>query len=118
MYQKLSPEENWKNLCWTEKFHLLFWKIEFFSSKNHWAFLTIERYDIELTNINISDKNIVPPGGVQGPERKSFLLLFWSFTNSGAKSWVSKKDFPVENFIVYGNKHHYLTRKIGFKVIS
>ena len=44
--------------------------------KNYLAFLTIERYDIELTNIKISDKNIVPPVGVQAPEGRSFLLLF------------------------------------------
>ena len=43
---------------------------------NHLAFLTIERYDIELTNIKISDKNFVPLGGVQAPERESFLPLF------------------------------------------
>ena len=29
--------------------------LNFFPSKNPLAFLTIERYDIELTNINISD---------------------------------------------------------------
>ena len=43
---------------------------------NHLAFLTIERYDIELTNIKISDKNIVPPGCVQPPEGGSVLMLF------------------------------------------
>ena len=45
----------------------------FFPSKNHSAFLTIARYDTEPTNIKISDKNIVPPGGAQAPERGSFL---------------------------------------------
>ena len=53
-----------------------FENLNFFPSKNHLAFLTIERYDIELTNIKISDKNIVSPGGAQTPEGGSFLLLF------------------------------------------
>ena len=47
----------------------------FFPSEKHLSFLTIERYDIELTNIKISDKNIVPLGGVQVPEVGSFLPL-------------------------------------------
>ena len=42
-----------------EIFDLNVLKIEFFPPKNHLAFATIERYDIELTNIKISDKNIV-----------------------------------------------------------
>ena len=29
-----------------------------------------------MTNIKISDKNIVPPDGAQYPERGSFLALF------------------------------------------
>ena len=54
--------------------------------KKYWTqALTIERYNIELTNIKISDKNIVPPGGAQGPERASFLLLLRNFTDFGAK---------------------------------
>ena len=36
----------------------------------------MERYHIELTNIKISDNNIVPLGGAQAPERESFLPLF------------------------------------------
>ena len=48
----------------------------FFPSKKHLAFLTIERYDIELTNINILGKNIVPPGGAQGPEGGSLFRYF------------------------------------------
>ena len=51
-------------------------KFFFFPSKNHLTFLTIERYDIELTIINISDKNIVPLGGTQATEGESFLSLF------------------------------------------
>ena len=47
-----------------------------FPSKNHLAFLTIERYDIELTNIKISDKNIELPGVAQVPKGGSFLSLF------------------------------------------
>ena len=53
-----------------------FEKLNLFPSKNHSAFLTIERYDIDLTNTKISDKNIVPPGGVQAPKGGSFLPLF------------------------------------------
>ena len=64
---------------------LLFWKIKFFPSKNHLAFLTIERYDKELTNIKISGKNIVPLGGAQAPEGVSFLPLFWNFADFGVK---------------------------------
>ena len=30
----------------------------------------------------------------------------------------SAKNFQVQNLIVYGNKQHSLTRKIGFRVIS
>ena len=84
MYQKLLPEENWnkKSLLDHQISRLLkfstyyFEKLNFFLSKNYLAFLTIERYDIELTNIKISDKNIVPLGGAQGPEEGSFLPLF------------------------------------------
>ena len=68
MHQRVLPKENLKNLS--------FEKLNFFPSKNHLAFLTIERYDIELTNIKISDKNIVPPGGAQGPEGGSFYCYF------------------------------------------
>ena len=50
--------------------------MDFFPSKNYLAFLTIERHDIEMTNIKISDKNLVPPGGAQAPEGRSFLALF------------------------------------------
>ena len=38
-----------------------------------------------MTNIKISDKNIVPPGGAQAPEVVSFLELFWNFADFGAK---------------------------------
>ena len=53
-----------------------FEKLNFFPSKNHLAFLTIQRYDIELSNIKISDKNIVPLGCPQAPQGGSFLQLF------------------------------------------
>ena len=43
-----------------------FKKLNVFPSKNHLAFLSIEKYNIKLTNIKISDKNIVSPGDVQG----------------------------------------------------
>ena len=38
------------------------------------SFLTIDRYDIELTNIKISDKNIVPPGGARAPETRRVIF--------------------------------------------
>ena len=31
---------------------------------------------------------------------------------------LSQQKLQAENFIVYGNKHHFLTRKTGFRVIS
>ena len=75
---------------------LLFRRIKFFPSKKHSAFLTMERY-IELTNIKISDNNILPLGGAQAPEGESFLPLFWNVADFGMKSWVSKK-FSCSNF--------------------
>ena len=42
--------------------------MECFPFKKPFSFLTIETYDIKLTNIKISDKNIVPLGGVQAPD--------------------------------------------------
>ena len=117
MYQKVLSEKKLKKSLLDHKISLfskfmtfLFWKIEFLSKK-HLAFLTIDRYDIELDNIKISDKNIVPLGGVQVPEGESFFPLFWNFADFVVKCWVSKKN------IVYGNKHHSLTRKIGCRVI-
>ena len=50
-----------------------------FPSEKHSTFLTIERYDIELTNIKISDKNIVPPGGPWVPELPPPPLCFVDF---------------------------------------
>ena len=44
-----------------------------------------------MTNIKISDKNIVPPRGAQAPEGESFIAVFWNFADFGAKYWVSKK---------------------------
>ena len=46
----------------------------FFNQK---FFLTIETYDIKLTNTKILDKNIVPSGGAHAPD--------W-----GMKYWLSK----------------------------
>ena len=79
---------------------LKFWpcyleKMNFFPSKNHLAFLTLERYDIEMTNTKISDKNMLPGGGGQGPEGR--LLKSWNFVDFGVKCWVSKK-FPSSKF--------------------
>ena len=48
----------------------------FSHQKYHLAVLTIERDDIELTNLKTSDKNIVSPGGAQTPEGRLFLPLF------------------------------------------
>ena len=94
MYQKSLPEGNWKislrlqNFKIFEIFDLTILKNQIFPIKK--PFLAIEKYDIELTNIKILDKNIVPPGGAQAPERESILLLFWNFADSGVKCWVSK----------------------------
>ena len=94
----------------------LFWNIDFSPIKKPFSFLTIEGYDTELTNIKISNKNIVPPGGAQAPEGRwrlpfdILLILAWNAE--------SAKNFQIHNFIVYGNKHHSLTGKIGFRVIS
>ena len=79
-----------------------FEKLNFFPSKNYLAFLIIERYDTVLTNIKISDKNILPLGSAQAPEGGSFLLLFWNFADFGIKYRVRKKS-QVQNFIAYGN---------------
>ena len=50
-----------------------FEKLNVFPSKNHLTFLTT---DIELTNIKISDKNIVPgKSGAWTPERGHFCYL-------------------------------------------
>ena len=48
-------------------------KMNVFPSKSHLAFLTVERYDIELTNIKISDGNIADRGGARFLEGVSFL---------------------------------------------
>ena len=45
----------------------------------------MDRYDIEVTNIKISDKNIVPPGGAQAPERGSVLPSFRNCADFGVK---------------------------------
>ena len=91
--------------------------MNFSPSKNYLAFLTIERYNIELTNIKISDKNIVPPGSVQASWRISFLLLFWNFADFDANCWVSKKFSSSKFYCLLFNNHHFLTRKTGFRVI-
>ena len=70
-------------------------KNQIFPSKNHLAFLIIERYDIKLTNIKISDKSIVPPDSAQPPEGVSFLLLFWNFAD-----FSQQKIFKL-NFLLF-----------------
>ena len=50
---------------------------------------------------------------------KFSTLLFWTIECFPIKkpfSFFNHRKF--ENFMVYGNKHHSLTRKIGFRVIS
>ena len=92
-----------------------FEKLNVFPSKNHLTFLTT---DIELTNIKISDKNIVPGKVVPGPLKgghfcylEFLLILTWNAE--------SAKNFEVQNFIIRGNRrHHSLIRKIAFRVIS
>ena len=43
-------------------------KLNFFPLKNHLDFSAMDRYDIEMTNIKISDINNVPLGDAQPPE--------------------------------------------------
>ena len=93
---------------------LLFWKIECFPIKNHLAFLTKERYDIELTNIKILDKNIVPVGGVWVPEGDNFYCYIEILIL--VRNAESAKMFQVQSF--NGIKSHSQTRKIGFRVIA
>ena len=60
--------------------------MELFSmKKNHVAFLTTVRYDIELNNIKISGKNTLTLTGAQAPEGGSFLLLFRHFADFDLK---------------------------------
>ena len=52
---------------------LKFWscyleKLNFFPLKNHLDFSAMDRYDIEMPNIKISDINNVPLGDAQPPE--------------------------------------------------
>ena len=123
MYQKLLPEENWKNLSQTENFQD-FWnfrpyyseKLNVFPSKNHSAFLIIERYDIEVTISKFQIKILclrMVPSLLKGEHFYYFKI--WLILVQNAES---AKKIQVENFMVYGNKHHSLTRKIGFRVIS
>ena len=89
-----------------------------FPSKNHLAFLTMERYDIELTNIKISDKNIVPPGGAQAPEGRSFLLLFWNFADFGMKCWVSKKNFKFQILLFMVTSQEHCTNQVTITLMT
>ena len=59
-FEKISPR--------LQNFQYYFEKLDVFPSKKHLVFLTIETYDIKLTNIKILDKNIVPSGGAQAPD--------------------------------------------------
>ena len=88
---------------------LLFWKIDFFPSKNDVTFLAIERYDIELIstieliNTKISDKHIVLL--LEGDHLYHYFeILLILVQNAG-----SAKYFQVPSFI-YDKKHYSLTR--------
>ena len=118
MNQKFLPEENWKNLS---IFDIIILKKSIFPNKKPFSFFnnTVERYDIELTNIKISDWNIVLPDSVQPPEQGSYFNCYFEILLILVQNAESAKNFKVQNFIVSGNKHHSLTRKIGFfRVIS
>ena len=60
-------------------FDLTILKNQIFLIKKPLNFLTIERYDIELTNTKIADKNIVPLGGAQGPSREIIFTVILKF---------------------------------------
>ena len=66
----------------------------------------------------MSDKNIVPPGGAQVPKGGDHFYRYFEILLILVQNAESAKDFRVQNFIVYGNKHHFLTTKIGFRAIS
>ena len=88
----------------------------FSHQKYHLAVLTIESYDIELTNIKISDKNIVS-GWCPDPRRGIIFTTILKFCWFRCKMLSQQKKIQLQNVLVYGNKHS-LTRKIGFRVIS
>ena len=54
----------------------------------------------------------------QAPEAGSFLLLFFLILVILAQNAESAKNFQVQKYIVYGNMHYSLTRKIDFRVTS
>ena len=68
-----------------------------FLSKNHLAFLSIERYDTELTNIKISDKNMVPLAGARAPEGVSFFTTILKFSWFRCKMLSQQKIFKFKN---------------------
>ena len=86
MCQKLLSEENWKNLL-EHKIFKIFDIFDIFILKN-WIFPIKqpfsffnhrEIHDIELTTIKISDKNIVPLGGVQAPNKGIIFIIIFKF---------------------------------------
>ena len=79
VWRKLKKSLWLQNFKIYKIFDLTILKNQIFLIKKPFNFLTIERYDIELTNTKIADKNIVPLGGARAPQGKSFLLLFWNF---------------------------------------
>ena len=80
--------------------NLLFRKINFFPIKNHLVFLTIERYDIELTNIKISDKNIVPPAVVPRPLKGNHFYCYFKIVLVLVWNAKSAKIFKL-NFLLF-----------------
>ena len=58
----------------------------------------------------------MPP--VRGPPKGDHFYRFFEILLILVQNDESAKNFQVKNFVVYGNKHHSPTRKIGFKVIS
>ena len=90
-----------------------FEKLNLFPSKKHLDLLTIERYDIELTNIKILWLRVVCRPLKGNHFYRYFEILLILVWNAEAE-----KKFQVQNFNGYGNWHHSLTRKIRFRVIS
>ena len=92
-----------------------FEKLNFFLSKNHLAFCTIKRYDIELSKFQMK---ILCLWVVDRPLKVNHFYRYFEILLILARNTESLKHSQVQNFIVYGNRHHSITRKIGFRVIS
>ena len=78
-----------------------------FSSKKHLAFLTIERYDRELTNMKISNKNICTrwyPGPSRGIIITITLRFYW-FWCKMLRSQQKNFKFKILWLMVYIQHH-------------